>query len=215
MRVAVINEVSASGKNPEILAALEEIEGIEVVNAGMTKPEESPELTYIQTGLMAALALNTKAADFVVGGCGTGQGFLNSVMQYPGVFCGLASQPLDAWLYSRINGGNCVSLVLNKGYGWAGGINLKFIIRELFSGEQGSGYPPERQESQINSRLVLNEISQKTHRGMSEILSSMDPELLAPIGKASRFIKLLRDADNEAASAAAQLLEEAGRRYNG
>ncbi len=41
-------------------------------------------------------------------------------MQYPGVSCGLIADPLDAWLFSMINAGNCISLALNKGYGWAG-----------------------------------------------------------------------------------------------
>ena len=57
------------------------------------------ELTYIHTGLIAAAMLNIGAADMVVGGCGTGQGFMNSVMQYPNVVCGLILNPLDAFLF--------------------------------------------------------------------------------------------------------------------
>ena len=54
-----------------------------MINAGMSAEGDEPELTYIQTGLMAAILLGTKACDLIVGGCGTGQGFLNSAMQYP------------------------------------------------------------------------------------------------------------------------------------
>jgi len=35
----------------------------------------SPTLTYIHTGLMAAMLLHLRAVDLVIGGCGTGQGF--------------------------------------------------------------------------------------------------------------------------------------------
>jgi hypothetical protein len=34
-----------------------------------------------------------EAVDFVVGGCGTGLGYLNAVMQYPGVVCGHLLSP--------------------------------------------------------------------------------------------------------------------------
>jgi len=126
MKIAVINETSAGDKNKDIIAALDAFDH-EIFNVGMRKTGGDPELAYIDTGLLGALLLNTKRVDFVIGGCGTGQGFLNSVMQYPGVFCGHILNPLDAWLFVQINGGNCISLALNQGYGWAGDVNLKFI----------------------------------------------------------------------------------------
>ena len=131
MRIAVINEVSSQDKNPKVMEALANVPA-EVFNVGMTGAGNEPELTYIHTGLMAAIALNSGAADLVIGGCGTGQGFLISAMQYPNVFCGLILDSLDAWLFSQINGGNCISLALNKGFGWAGDINLKYIFEKLF-----------------------------------------------------------------------------------
>ena len=108
MKIAVINETSAADRNADILAALEG-RGHELINPGMRKNGEKPELQYIHTGLMAAILLNLKRVDLVVGGCGTGQGFMNSVMQYPGVFCGHILNPLDAWLFAQINDGNCMS----------------------------------------------------------------------------------------------------------
>src|SRR5208337_4343486 len=116
MRIAVINETSAADRNADILHALEG-RGHEIVNCGMRKGGEEPELSYIHTGLIAALVLAMGKVDFVVGGCGTGQGFLNAVLAYPGVSCGHILTPLDAWLFARINDGNCVSLALNQGYG--------------------------------------------------------------------------------------------------
>ncbi len=93
MRIAVVSEINAVSKNTDIAHALEG-SGCDVINAGMQGLEDQPELTYIHTGLITALLLNLDAADFVVSGCGTGQGYLNSVMQYPGVFCGLIADPL-------------------------------------------------------------------------------------------------------------------------
>lgn len=188
MRVAVINEVSACGKNPDILAALSEFPDITVINAGMVLPDEEPPLTYIHTGLMAGLLLGAGACDLVIGGCGTGQGFLNSAMQYPGVFCGLIESPLDAWLFSQINGGNCVSLALNKGYGWAGDKNLRLIFRELFRDAPGSGYPPARAASQRESREALRRVSNAAHRPMDEILAALDPAMIGTVGRSERFM---------------------------
>lgn len=197
MRIAVINEVSARAKNADILAALAEHGDLSVDNAGMSANGDEPELTYLQTGLMAALLLNSGACDFVVGGCGTGQGFLNSVLQYPGVVCGLMTEPLDAWLFSQINAGNCISLALNKGYGWAGELNLKLLFRELFRDSPGAGYPPARSESQAQSRSRLNEISRAAHHDMPAILKRLDPAVVQPIRQYPVFLELLRNAEKQ------------------
>ena len=194
MRLAVISEVSARAKNADVLAALAEHGGLEVHNVGMSAVGDEPELTYIQTGLMAALLLNTGACDFVVGGCGTGQGFLNSVLQYPGVVCGLITEPLDAWLFSQINAGNCVSLALNKGYGWAGDLNLKLLFRELLRDPPGAGYPPARSESQAQSRERLSGVSRAAHRDMIDILRRLDPAVVLPLKHGEAFLSLLKNA---------------------
>lgn len=181
MKIAVINETSAADKNKDILAALEG-RSHEIINTGMTKTGAKPELTYINTGLLAALLLNLKRVELIVGGCGTGQGFLNSVMQYPNVFCGLIQNPLDAWLFGQINGGNCISLALNFGYGWAGDINLQFIFDRLFEiDEFGKGYPPHRQESQQQSRKTLQGISITTHKSFADILSCLEDSVVKPV----------------------------------
>ena len=178
MKIAVINEISAMAKNPDIISALA---GHEVFNLGMDPAKEQPELTYIHTGLMAAIVLNSSACDLVVGGCGTGQGFMLSSMQYPGVFTGLIETPLDAWLFSQINGGNCISLALNKGYGWAADINLKYIFEKLFQDPFGQGYPPHRQESQRQSRKMLFEVSMATHRPLTEAALSLPKPYLQEV----------------------------------
>ncbi|CAG0929966.1 hypothetical protein PLCT1_01224 [Planctomycetaceae bacterium] len=179
MRIAVINEISAADKNADILKALEG-RGHEILNLGNTSSSDSPGLLYIHTGLMSALLLNLKAVDFVVGGCGTGLGYLNAVMQYPGVFCGHLLNPLDAFLFARINAGNCVSLALNQGYGWAGDVNLRLIFDNLFTPEAGSGYPPHRAGPQREARELLEQISHVAHLPLAEILLSLPDEVVRP-----------------------------------
>ena len=179
MKIAVINETSAADRNADILAALEG-RGYEVINAGMTKNGAKPELTYIHTGLLAAMLLNLNRVDFVVGGCGTGQGFLNSAMQYPGVFCGHIINSLDAWLFTQINGGNCISLMLNQGYGWAADINLQFIFDRIFSVERGGGYPAHRQAPQRQSRETLETVSALAHKSFADIITSLPDEIIKP-----------------------------------
>lgn len=180
MKIAVINETSAGHRNADILSAMAG-RGHILINAGMKTNGAEPELTYIHTGLMAALFLNLKAVDFVVGGCGTGQGFLNAAMQYPGVFCGLVLNPLDAWLFTQINGGNAISLQLNQGFGWASEVNLRMIFDALFSVESGIGFPPHRQKSQQDSRNILSQISELTHLKMSEIIQKLPREVVDPV----------------------------------
>lgn len=198
MRVAVINEVSARDKNPLIIEALKK-QPVEVFNVGMKEGEYETELTYIHTGFMAALLLNLGAVDMVIGGCGTGQGFLLSAMQYPNVFCGLIVEPLDAWLFGQINGGNCISLPLNKGFGWAGNKNLEYTFEKLFSDEFGRGYPVERQQSQQESRKKLQLISQKTHKPFESIFSEADRDIISTIFKHKTFADLVRgDVKNKA-----------------
>lgn len=179
MKIAVINETSAADRNKDILVALEGREH-EVINAGMTQNGSKPELQYIHTGLMAAILLNLKRVDLVVGGCGTGQGFLNSVMQYPGIFTGHLLNALDAWLFAQINDGNCISLALNQGYGWAGDVNLRLLFDVYFSVERGAGFPAHRREPQAASRAMLTTVSACTHRSMAEILSELPDEVVRP-----------------------------------
>jgi ribose 5-phosphate isomerase RpiB len=179
MKIAVVIETSAADKTKDILSALEG-RGHEVINAGMSKSGDQPELLYIHTGFISALLLHLKRVDFAVGGCGTGQGYLNAVMQYPGVFCGHILNSLDAWLFTQINGGNCISLALNQGYGWAGDVNLRFIFDSIFSVESGSGYPPHRREPQSAARQMLMEVSNLAHHSFAELIECLPDSVVMP-----------------------------------
>lgn len=179
MRIAVLNEISAAHRNRDILQALAGRE-IEVLNLGNTGAAAEPPLLYVHTGLMAALLLHLRVVDRVIGGCGTGQGFLNAVLQYPGVVCGLIRSPLDAWLFNRINDGNCISLALNQGYGWASDVNLRLIFDALLQPGSGQGYPIDRAEPQRQARRLLRQVSTAAHRPMVDILQSLPGAVLRP-----------------------------------
>lgn len=169
MKIAVINELTTADRNSDIILALQKYNH-EIYNLGMKKKEEKYILQYNQISFLAALVLNINKVDLVIGGCSTGQGFAISSMQYPGVVTGHIQTPLDAYLFSQINGGNCLSLVLNQGYGFASEINIEIIFDAFFKESLAGGYPVARKEAQEISRKQLLEISKSTHKSMSEIL---------------------------------------------
>ena len=77
MKIALINENSQAAKNEMICATLKSVVepmGHEVFNYGMYSAEDTHQLTYVQNGILAAVLLNSGAADFVITGCGTGEG---------------------------------------------------------------------------------------------------------------------------------------------
>jgi len=190
MRIAVITEVSTADKNSEIMRGLES-SNHQIFNLGMKSAASSPHLTTVETGFMSAVVLNLKCVDLVIGGCGTGQGYMNSVLQYPGVVCGLITNPLDAWLFSQINAGNCISLALNKGYGWAGEINLKYIFEHLLETPAGGGYPKERKEPQRQIRNNLRAVSEAVHYPIENALKVLDQDMVEHALKYEDFYKFI------------------------
>jgi ribose 5-phosphate isomerase RpiB len=95
MKIALMMENSQASKNATIhheLKAVADEKGFPVYNVGMSD-ENDHHLTYIHLGIMASILLNSKAVDFVVTGCGTGQGALMSLNIHPGVVCGYCLDP--------------------------------------------------------------------------------------------------------------------------
>ena len=88
MKIALINENSQAAKNAMIESVLRKVVepmGHEVVNYGMYTAEDECQLTYVKVGLLASLLLETGAADYVVTGCGTGEGAMLACNSFPGV----------------------------------------------------------------------------------------------------------------------------------
>lgn len=153
-------ENSQAAKNSAILHELNTVAiplGHKVYNVGMSD-ETDHHLTYIHLGIMASLLLNSHSVDFVVAGCGTGQGALMSLNIHPGVICGYCLDPSDAFLFNQINNGNALSLAFAKGYGWGAELNVRYIFEKAFSGERGQGYPIERAEPQKCNAAILNQV---------------------------------------------------------
>ncbi|MTB63534.1 hypothetical protein GGG87_00725 [Streptococcus sp. zg-86] len=190
MKVALINENSQASKNQIIYDALKETtdkKGYELYNYGMYGVEGESQLTYVQNGLLAAILLNTGAADFVITGCGTGEGAMVALNSFPGVVCGLATEPTDAYLFSQINGGNALSIPYAKGFGWGAELNLKLIFERLFAEESGGGYPRERAVPEQRNARILNELKEITHTDLLTILKTIDQEYLKETISGEKF----------------------------
>ena len=132
MKIALINENSQAAKNAVIFNALKKVadaHGFEVVNYGMYSAE-SPSLTYVQNGILAATLLNSGACDYVITGCGTGEGAMLALNSFPGVICGHVATPLDAYTFAQINDGNAISIPFALGFGWGGDLNLEYIFEK-------------------------------------------------------------------------------------
>lgn len=190
MKIALMNEFSQASKNSTVLEQLKEVVlplGHEVYNTGMSADGDNPYLTYIHLGIQAAILLNSKAVDFVVTGCGTGQGANISLNNYPGVVCGLVVDPTDAFLFNQINNGNAMSLPYAKGFGWGGELNVKYIFEKAFLSERGMGYPPERKESQNKNVKILNEVKSRINKDIISALKSLDEEYVKVAISGERF----------------------------
>ena len=181
MKIAVINENSQAAKNELITETLKKVVeplGHEVYNYGMYGAEDAHSLTYVQNGILAAILLNSGAADYVVTGCGTGEGAMLACNVFPGVLCGHIVDPSDAYMFAQINDGNAVALPFAKGFGWGAELNLEYIFEKLFSGESGQGYPRERAVPEQRNKKILDEVKKVTHRELTDILKELDPELV-------------------------------------
>ena len=166
MKIALINEFSQASKNATVLNELKKVVepmGHTVYNTGMCKDGDDPYLTYLNIGIQAALLLNSKAVDFVVTGCGTGQGAMMACNAFPGVVCGYCIDPSDAYLFLQINNGNALALPYAKGFGWGADLNLQYIFEK---------------ESQNRNAALLSQMKEAISKDLISALKAIDPELV-------------------------------------
>jgi ribose 5-phosphate isomerase RpiB len=190
MKIALIIENSQAAKSEIVHNALKSVVeplGHAVHHYGMYAPEDKASLTYVMNGLLAGILLNSKAADFVVTGCGTGMGSMLACNSMPGVFCGLIADPTDAFLFGQINDGNCLAMPYAKGFGWAAELNLQDCYRKLFEHERGVGYPKERAAIMAKNRGILKELKLASCKDMVTVLKSVDQELLKAAVSGEKF----------------------------
>ncbi|MBP3284410.1 MAG: RpiB/LacA/LacB family sugar-phosphate isomerase [Clostridia bacterium] len=180
MKIALINENSQASKNRMIYEALNKValkKGHVVHNYGIENAEDVT-LTYVQAGLLAAILLNSGAADFVVTGCGTGEGAMLALNSFPNVLCGHIVDPTDAYLFAQINNGNAIAIPFAKGFGWGSELTLESMFEELFKEEFGKGYPKERAIPEQRNKMILDEVKKITHTDIEEILEKIDQDFL-------------------------------------
>ena len=193
MRIALINENSQAAKNGIILAALKKVVepmGHTVDNYGMYAADDAAQLTYVQCGILGAILLNSGAADYVITGCGTGEGAMLAMNSFPGVICGHVEDPVDAYTFAHVNDGNAVAMPFAKGFGWGGELNLEYCFEKLFGFGHGQGYPPERREPEMRNKGILDEVRAKTLRPLLDCLPELDPELVKGAVAGEKFSEL-------------------------
>ena len=181
MKIALIMENSQAAKNALVEKALKKVVepmGHEVRNYGMYAPEDKAQLTYVQIGILAAILLNSGAADYVITGCGTGEGAMLACNSFPGVICGHVEDALDAYTFAQINDGNAIAIPFAKGFGWGGDLNLEYIFEKLFCEPSGQGYPRERAVPEQRNKRILDEVKKVTYQSLTDILPALDRELV-------------------------------------
>ena len=194
MRIALINENSQAAKNDMIYSTLKKVadsKGFEVDNYGMYSADDKAQLTYVQNGILAAILLNSGAADFVVTGCGTGEGAMLALNSFPGVICGHVVDPSDAYMFMQINDGNAIALPFAKGFGWGAELNLTYIFEKLFEGEPGGGYPNERVVPEQRNKKILDEVRKVAFKdSLIDILKNLDQDLVKGAVAGEKFQEL-------------------------
>ena len=181
MKIALINENSQASKNELIFNVLNKVAkkyGDEVYNFGMYKDDEAHSLTYVKAGLLAGILLNAKVVDFVITGCGTGQGAMLALNSFPGVICGHITDPSDAFMFREINDGNAASFPFAKGFGWGAELDLENMFDKLLSTKGGNGYPKERVIPEKQNKQILDKVKKITYKDMPQILKEIDQNFL-------------------------------------
>ena len=201
MKIALINENSQAAKNAMIYGALKKVadkHGFEVFNYGMYSAEDEAQLTYVQNGILACVLLNSGAADYVVTGCGTGEGAMLACNSFPGVICGHVTDPLDAYTFAQVNDGNAIAMNFALKSGWGAELNLEYIFEKLFCEESGQGYPRERAVPEQRNKKILDGVREVAFKPLPEILKSLDRELVKGAFAGEKFQEyFFRDAKDE------------------
>ena len=193
MKIGLILENSQAAKNPIVYEELKRAaaaHGHEVINFGMYSADDQRRLTYVMNGLLASLILNCKVVDFVVTGCGTGEGACLACNAFPGVQCGHVTNPVDAYLFTQVNGGNAIALPYAQNYGWGGELNLRYTFEKLFVAPFGGGYPAERREAEQANAKILTQVKSVTQRPLIEVLEGLDKDFVKTTIDDPKFAEL-------------------------
>ena len=189
MRIALVNESSQKNKNKLIFNILEKVArqyGHQVFNYGV-RDDSDYSIDYVEAGVLTGILLGSKAVDFVISGCSSGEGLLITANKMPNVFCGFVTNPVDAEIFLRVNAGNAISIPYGKNIGIGFEINLENIFHTLFQTTPKSGYPKERQTIQKEQRQKLKYLNKLNINDLYYLLDEMDKDFLYHIIKNPYF----------------------------
>ncbi|MDO4617848.1 MAG: RpiB/LacA/LacB family sugar-phosphate isomerase [Lachnospiraceae bacterium] len=179
MKIALVMEWSTCEKNEVVSRVLNKVaeeNGHTVVNYGQYNMEDNRQ-TYNQNAVFTAALLNSGAADFVITGCGTGSGAMLACNAMPGVQCGLVGDSVETYLFTQINGGNCISIPYALRWGWAAELNLEYLLEKLFAKEPGGGYPESAAASEQRNAKLLTKLKAAANRDFLDIINNEDPDI--------------------------------------
>lgn len=181
MKIAIIQATSQKNKNELIYSAVKKhASESDIYNFGCSAKDEGI-YSYIEISVLIGLLLASKAVDFVVTGCSSGQGMMLACNSLPGVLCGYAPTPKDAYLFVQINNGNAISLPLGEDYTWNGEENLDKTIESIFLESFGQGYPKRERERKLRDTVTLKRIKTKSQIEFIDLLDKLDEELINKI----------------------------------
>ena len=106
---------------------------------------------------------------------------------FPKVLCGHITSPLDAYLFSQVNDGNCIALPFAENFGWGGELNLEYIFEKLFCAPGGGGYPKERVVPEQRNKKILDGVKEITHKDIMTILKEIDQDFLKTAISGEKF----------------------------
>ena len=194
MRIGIIQASSQAEKNELIFNTVKKYapKDAEVINFGCTL-EEQEKYSYIDVSVLVGILLASGAVDFVVTGCSSGQGMMLACNSMPGVICGYAPTPKDAYLFAQINNGNAISLPLGEEYTWTGAYNFEKTIEALFSEPFGQGYPKSEAARKLKDTEILKEIRRKSQIQFEDLLGSLDTSIIEKINKKNDVIEFVKE----------------------
>jgi len=181
VKIGVIQASSQTDKNGILYEATKQYaKGHEIINFGCFCGEDK-KYSYIEISIEIGLLLVSKAVDFIVTGCSSGQGMMLACNSIPGVICGYAPSPMDAYLFAQINNGNAISLPLGEDYTYSGSDHCRQTIERLFSEPFGQGYPKDEAERKIKDTELLKNIREKSQIDFISLLEKLDNTLIEKV----------------------------------
>ncbi len=191
MTIGVIQASSQAQKNSLLFDTVKRYAPDSVVVNFGCKENEEEKYSYIEISLLTGLLLASGSVDFIVTGCSSGQGMMLACNNMPGVLCGYAPSPMDAYLFAQINNGNAISVPLGEDYTYTGIDNLERTIEKLFSEPFGQGYPKGQEERKMKDTSLLKNIREKSQVRTIELMQSLDTVIVDKIKKKKDVIEFI------------------------